>query len=160
MAQKRTIQIDIDGNGHHADWSAEKSATITGNSPASATTATIGSAITGCAPYRYLTVIADTIRGGTGGTLDLIIQTSFDGGITWWDYAAFAQQAGGGAANSKIFKVIKGAQITTIATPTTDTLAAGTVIGGAWGDQFRLRGIAGAGTSAGATQTIKFYFSS
>lgn len=155
-----TWSANKDANGVSAGFCTDEIKTITGTSPASAITDTIGDVITNCSQYRYLTVYANTIRGGTGGTLDIYVQTSFDGGSTWEDYAAFDQLSDGVAASKKEFKVVKDVQITTIFTPSDGTMAAGTVRGGAWGDRFRLKGKAGVGTSAGATQTVKFYFSS
>jgi hypothetical protein len=137
--------------------------TITGTSPASATTAAIGTPLTGLGQYRSLQILA-TIQGGTGGTLDLYLQTSPDGGTTWVDYAHFAQLAAGAAAVTRLITVSKGgssgATPVTVGTGTTPALAVNTVVGGDFGDRLRLIGTGGAGTNAGATQTILILASS
>lgn len=128
---------------------------ITGTSPASATTAVIGNVAGGLQVYDSLQFIA-TIQGGTGGTLDLYIQSSVDG-TNWYDYAHFAQLAAGAAAITRYFSVTRHAQVTTltaIGSGTSPALAANTVLGGDFGTQLRLLAVTGASTSAGATQTI------
>jgi hypothetical protein len=131
--------------------------TITGTSPASATTAVIGAPLTGLGPYRSILILA-TIQGGTGGTLDLYLQASPDGGTTWVDYAHFAQLAAAAAQVNRLVTVSKagnsGAAPVTVGTGLTPALAASTVVGGDFGDRLRLIGTGGAGTNAGAAQTI------
>lgn len=102
--------------------------------------------------------IIGTIAGATGGTLDVYVQTSFDGGVTWYDLVHFTQAAAIAAAvtysysialNDNLVVVGKG----TLASPNV-ALAAGSVAGGPWGDQMRAVFVAGAGTSAGAVQIV------
>lgn len=130
--------------------------TITGLSPASATTAQIGNHVGGLQIYDSLQIVA-TIRGGTGGTLDLYLQTSVDGAI-WYDYAHYVQFADGAAVITRYCSVSRYSQVTTltaIGSDLTPALAANTVLGGDFGQRIRLIGTAGAGTTAGTTQTIK-----
>ncbi len=106
--------------------------------------------------YDSLVVVANLV-GAAGGTLDVYIQTSPDGGTTWADYAHFPQLAAGAAAvryqfyASKISNLLVPAVIGINLTP---TLAANTVVGGAWGDRLRLVMKTGAGASAGAAVSV------
>lgn len=128
---------------------------ITGTSPSSASTAIIGSPVGNLDDYSSLMVVA-VIQGATGGTLDLYLQTSVDGS-NWYDYAHFAQLSAAAAQITRAFTVSRHGQqttITAIGSGTSPALAAGTVIGGEFGTRMRLLAVAGAGTSAGATQTV------
>jgi hypothetical protein len=134
---------------------------LTATSPSSATT-TAQTAITTVGPYRSMFIYA-SIQGATGGTLDIYLQVTPDSGTTWVDYAHFPQIAAGAAAIKRVWAVTKQAQQTTLATVgtgTTPALAANTIVGGEWGSQIRVVFVAGAGTSAGASQTIKCVLSS
>lgn len=133
--------------------------TISGTTPAAASTAVVG------VPAVFATFedmpesldVEAALVGATGGTLDLYLQTSPDGGTTWVDYAHFAQLAAGAAASFVRFGVARHAQQTTITTvgrALVPALAVGTVVGGPFGDRMRLVAVAGAGTSAGAAITI------
>lgn len=142
-------------------------------SPASATT-TAQTPVTGLGGFRSVAIYAN-IQGGTGGTLDLTIQFSPDGGTTWVDYARFAQLAAGAAAIHRVWMFSKdqprptvlgdaaGAGVivgpATIGVGTSPAITAASAIGGEWGDRLRIVAVAGAGTSAGAAQNIKAIFS-
>lgn len=94
--------------------------------------------------------------GATGGTLDVYVQYSPNAGTTWVDYVHFTQLAAG--AGAVTYTANTGAPTTTttaVGTGTAPALAAGTVTGGPWGDQMRLLMVAGAGTTAGATVTVR-----
>lgn len=122
---------------------------------------TAGTAVTDLGGYRSMTIYA-ALQGATGGTLDIYLQVSPDGGTTWVDYAHFAQLAGGAAAIYRVWTVSRSAQQTSIATVGTGTspaLTANSVVGGEWTDQMRVVHVAGAGTSSGAVQTIKLFLS-
>lgn len=113
-------------------------------------------AVTGLGDYNSMTVYA-SLAGPTGDTLDVYIQFSPDGGTTWVDYAHFAQQAAAAAANYKVFSVSRASQQTTIqtvGTGTTPVLAAGTVVGGDWGDRLRVVTKSGASVSAGVAISV------
>ena len=131
-------------------------------SPAAASTVA-QTAVTGMGPFTsgYLCC---TLTGATGGVLDIYIQISPDGGASWFDYLHFAQLAAGAAAVTKVVAISKKipttTAITTAGTGTSPALAANTVIGGDWGDRMRILAVAGASTSAGAAQVIKFIASS
>lgn len=94
--------------------------------------------------------------GATGDTLDVYWQDSFDGGTTWVEYAHYTQLTAGASAIKYVFSVSRGSQLVTptaVGFGNTAVLAGGTVRGGGWGGQFRMRFVAGASTSAGAAIT-------
>lgn len=126
-------------------------------SPAAADTAVSASKAGALQRFGALTIIA-TLTGATGGTLDVYLQVSPDAGVTWYDYAHFAQLAAGAAAITKVITVSRAGQqtgIPTVGTGLSPALAANAVVGGDFGDMMRVLFVAGAGTSAGAVQTIK-----
>lgn len=118
----------------------------------------------GLNPYRAMMVWA-RLQGLTGGTLDVYIQAQINriGTIKWVDYAHYAQQAAGGAANEKLITVAREGGnsngIITVGSDSTPALAANTIVGGDFGYALRLFLVMGAGTSAGAQQLFKFLFS-
>lgn len=109
-----------------------------------------------------LDVNADLI-GATGGPLNLYLQTSTDLGATWYDYAAFPQLAAGALASTVRFGVTRtqnsaGSFVTVgkgLPATVAAALAAGTIVGGPFGDRMRLYAIAGAATTAGAIITVR-----
>ncbi len=134
---------------------------LTATSPASATT-TAQTAVTGIGQYRSMMIFA-TIQGATGGTLDIYLQASPDNGTTWIDYAHFPQLAAAAAAINRVWVVSKSGQQTTltaVGTGTSPALAVNTIVGGEWGDRIRVVFVSGAGTTAGASQTIKLFLTS
>ena len=135
---------------------------ITGTSPASATSALVGAVMNGLQRYDWFTVDA-IIIGGTGGTIDVTIQrkignlpngTAVD---LWVDWLRFPQVA---AATTTKFSVNVASTndiytVGMVATAAfTATLAADTSVGGHPGNSIRVVATAGAGTSAGAVQTV------
>lgn len=110
--------------------------------------------------YESIEVIAE-LQGATGGTLNVYLQTSPDGGQTWFDSIAWPQLA---AAAAKVYYQSPLSQATTTTTTVVvgknlaPALAPGTggaVVNGSFGDRFRLVMVAGAGTSAGAQVTVR-----
>lgn len=137
--------------------------TITGTSPAAPGSAVVGSAVdlsllpggsgNGLDVIDDIDVIAAT-HGATGGVLDLVLQTSPDG-VTYTDWMHFTQIAA--AAGNAFQRAMSShdAQQNPVAVGqgTTTALAATTTAGGP--QRFiRLVAVAGASTTAGATQTI------
>lgn len=114
--------------------------------------------ITGLEAFRSLEIYAN-IQGATGGTLDIYIQVSPDGGTNWVDYIHYSQLAAASAAIQRLVTVTKGtnsgATPVTVGMNLTPALAANTVVGGDFGDRLRIVAVAGAGTTLGAAQTIK-----
>jgi hypothetical protein len=131
--------------------------TLTGTSPASASTA-LGDSVVGLLGYDRFSIEA-VIIGGTGGTLDVYLQRQVTDNV-WADWLHFPQVA---AAATKKYAVQCGRSndvtIREIATGTdaahgTPVLAANTFIGGHPGNKIRAVYVAGSGTSVGAAQTI------
>jgi hypothetical protein len=108
--------------------------------------------------YKTLRIEA-TLQGATGGTLDVYVQVSYDGGVSWSDYVHFAQLLAGAAAVTYGVSMSRsnGDALAVVGKNTTPLLAAGDWRDGEWGNAVRLLFVAGAGTSAGATQTVKFF---
>jgi len=124
--------------------------TLSWSSAAAAGNATVASAA-GLQDYDWITLTA-TLQGATGGTLDVYVQRF--NGVGWEDWIHFAQQAAAAAANTVAVQPLVGSAITAVGTGTTHALAASTCVGGHPGNQIRVREVTGAGTSAGAAQTI------
>lgn len=132
--------------------------TLSATSPNSPSTAAAATAL-GFQTAKAITVIA-TLQGATGGVLDVYLQTSFDGGTTWHDFAHFPQLAAAAASTTKIWHVARESTqttLTTVGTGLSPALAANTIVGGCWGDQLRLVFVAGASTTAGAAQSVKIF---
>jgi hypothetical protein len=133
--------------------------TISGLSPNAPGSAVVGSAIGGLQEFSKAEIQA-SIRGATGDTLNLIVQTSFDGkpvsdpSKTWWDLAAYVQLAAGSGPFSTLVSVIRGSTGAAPQALTQGTLAAGTVLQNALGDALRLLAVPGAATTLGALQTL------
>jgi hypothetical protein len=105
----------------------EKTFVITGTSPGSPSTAVVGSpALFGSffEDVEAIDVLA-VIQGATGGTLDLYLQTSPDGGTTWIDYVHFTQLAAAAAATTKRFGTTRHVQpaLTAVGTGNSPALA-------------------------------------
>lgn len=125
---------------------------ITGNAPSSASTAAVGSEVTGLSKFSKVNVRA-TFAGNTGGTLDVYLQR-FDGS-NWVDWVHFAQKAAGAAATSVSLEASSPSlTVTTVGLDATPALAAGAVTGGHPGDKVRCLAVSGASTSAGAAIVI------
>jgi hypothetical protein len=133
--------------------------TISGTTPASPSTAALGSPVD-VQRYSTLRFHFATI-GATGGVLDLYVQVRGRDGSTWYDYAALAQIASGAGAARSVFCVSRMQQQTTISTAVgvnlTPTLTANTVLGGDFGQEIRIVAKAGASTSAGAAITCEIF---
>jgi hypothetical protein len=134
-----------------------KSFTLTDTSPASATSATSAGYAGGLQYFDTLTIIS-TLQGGTGGNLSVYLQTTFDDGVTWFDFAHYQTISAGASAATNIWHVHRSTAVTaatTIGSGTSPALAVNTINGGAFGDRIRVLYVAGAGTSAGASQTVR-----
>jgi hypothetical protein len=134
---------------------------ITGNCPASATSAIIGAPLVGLRAYDWFTIDA-IIIGPTGGTIDVTLQRKMgdvQGAAVdlWVDWLHFPQVA---ATTTKVYSAVSGASTTitvngAVAAATfTATLAANTFIGGHPGDQLRAVCTTGTSTSVAALQKI------
>jgi hypothetical protein len=130
---------------------------LTETSPAVASTAVSAGTITGLARYDWITVEAD-LQGATGGTLDVYVQRKLATNL-WRDWIHFTQLAAGGAAVKYSAQPQPDTAIIVVGGGTDAApgvaLAANTSVGGHPGDTLRLVFVAGAGTSAGAAQTVR-----
>jgi hypothetical protein len=124
-------------------------------SPATASSA-VSTAVSGFMKYQTLTIIG-ALAGATGGTLDVIVETSTDG-TDWYEMVRFTQLASGGAAAVSRFNLSPTGGAATVVVgknlTTTTGMVSGTSINGQWFDQLRVRYIAGTSTSAGAVQKV------
>ncbi len=133
--------------------------TFTATSPAAQSTAADTQVFADLDACDSLTIIGE-LQGATGGTLDVYLQTSYDDGATWYDYAHFTQLAAGAAAIKHAWHVSRASErttITTVGTGTSPALAVGTILSGGWGNKMRMLFVAGATTSAGAAQTVRIF---
>ena len=129
--------------------------------PSTASTTTVGTAFALTEPtgHNAMLVVA-ALESHTGGTLDVYLQDSFDGGTTWIDCAHFSQltaastskQAAGLALSSEIAIVGVG----TLVAPGVG-IAAGSFRSAPWGSLIRIVAVTGSGTSGSSkTQSITF----
>lgn len=133
---------------------------ISDTSPAAASTAVSAATARDMAGFDAITILA-TLTGATGGTLDVYLQSSWDGGTTWYDLAHFTQLAAAASAVTYKATLALSTTIVTVGKGSTGTpavaLAANTVAGGHWGDLIRAVYVAGVGTTVGAAQLINIY---
>lgn len=147
-------------------YTADLPLTMTGASP-SAPSTVAGTEATGLLLYglaRFDAIkIEASLVGHTGGTLDVYLQVSHnynpinpsEPSVEWVDYCHFAQLAAGAAALTWNVDPALTNTIVAVGKNTTPALAAGVCAGGFWGDAMRVLFVAGAGSNAGTTQTIK-----
>jgi hypothetical protein len=105
-------------------------------------------------------LITSALTGATGGVLDVYLQTSYDEGTRWVDYAHFAQVSNGQGltkSSSRVTKFQGVSNFPSVGFDGSPALAANTVIGGPFGQQMRLVLVAGSGTTAGAFQNVTLY---
>lgn len=110
--------------------------------------------VLGFTQFEWTQIIA-TVQGATGGTLDIVVETSADGS-TWLELFRTVQLAAGATAATYTVDptpygivTARGKNLTT-----TFVIAAGSCVGGMWLDRMRVRMVAGSGTSAGAVQSV------
>lgn len=128
--------------------------------PASASTTTYGAATPGLQSYDALKGRI-AIAGLTGGTLDVSVQGSWDGGTTWDECAAFAQATAAASSVTSDFSVVLDSTVRTIRSGTLASaapiLTAGTICAGPWAPILRLVAKTGGGVSSGATITLYLF---
>lgn len=136
---------------------------LSGTSPSTVTTAVGATSSTQIGMFSTCSVYV-AAQGATGGTLDIYIQTLFKQlnvapGL-WVDVAHLPQIAAAGALTGYTFALTRWSPTTAaIFTPVntasgTPVLAVNTTVPGVLGYQLRVVYKTGAGTSAGAVQTI------
>lgn len=126
-------------------------------SQSSASTTQDSSPLIGLDRYSHVDVYA-LLVGATNGTLDVYIQTSYDG-TTYFDVAHFAQLASGAAAiiyQATFPSVRVAAAPIVVGSNTTSALAAGAATGARLGRKTRIRTVSGVGTTAGAALSFHF----
>lgn len=130
---------------------------ISGNSPAAGSAAAIGNPIRGLARYDAIQIVCN-VEGISGETLDLYLQSSWDNGTTWLDWAHLPQLAAGASATIYSISVpqMGATGITEIGSGSSPALAAGSVLGGAWGPMMRVYAVP-SGTATGVAQSFDFY---
>lgn len=133
--------------------------TISGLSPGNNAPGVVGAGISGLQEFGKCSIEAE-IQGATGDTLNLIVQTSYDGKHVsdatkrWFDLAAFAQLAAAQALTKFLITVLRGPTGAAPQALTQGTLAAGTVLQNLLGDALRLWAVPGPATSGGALQVL------
>lgn len=131
---------------------------FTGATPASASSALVAGCIVGPSLNKYDWFEIDVVAtGGTGGTLDVYLQRKLETDV-WVEFAHLPQVA---AATTKYFslKSQAGTAITEVgkfndAGSGTAVLAANSLVGGHFGDIFRVYVTAGAGTTVAGAVTL------
>lgn len=110
--------------------------------------------------FDAVDVIAE-IKGATGGTLQIYVQSSPDDGASWYDMVAFPSVGAG--ATIAYYKAPISNTTTTASpvlvgknlTPALINSSTAGVVNGAFTDRMRLVMVAGSGTSAGAQVVVK-----
>jgi hypothetical protein len=130
-------------------------------SPAAVTTAVGATSATQIGMFVSCSFVA-TVQGGTGGTLDIYVQTFFKSaaGGFWVDVAHLPQVAAGAAVATFAFTLTRWSPTTSAVVASLNTvsgtpaLAVNTVVPGILGYQLRTVYKTGAGNTVGAAQTI------
>lgn len=117
--------------------------------PVTTITTAVTAALSGTSTIRNVRSLAlqATFTYGSGGTsAKAWVQTSLDGGTTWFDIASFAFTT---SSATRIYN-LDTAAVTTIYTPTDATITDNTAKSGILGDKFRVK-YTTTGTYAGGT---------
>lgn len=140
---------------------------MSGTSPSTVTTAVGYTTVAEVGMFQTCSFYA-VLQGGTGGTLDVYVQTAYkkvNATPTWMDVAHFPQLAGGAAAVAYAFTLTRWAPAAPVFTTTINTvsgtpvIAVNTIVPGALGYLLRIVYKTGAGTTVGAAQSILTYCS-
>lgn len=104
--------------------------------------------ITKLAGAKYLAVEAVFVRAAGGGTADVYIQTSLDGGVTWIDIMNFHFTT---ATATKVSAVVLSTALAAAVTPGDGALASDTILSGLLGSQLRCKYVSAGTVYTGAT---------
>jgi hypothetical protein len=138
-----------------------KLTTLTGTSPAAASTTTIYGSTEDLTCYAWFTIDA-ILQGGTGGTLNVYLQREVVDDV-WVDWIAFPQIAAAGS--SRVYSFDSRASLSLVTTvvgtgtdaAATPVLTAGTMSVAHPGSKARLVMVTGVGNTVGAAQTVHLY---
>jgi hypothetical protein len=100
--------------------------------------------------HRSLTVQFNFSYGSGGTSVDVYVQTTFDGGTTWTDIANFHATT---SNELRLYNLNRATSVTSIATPTDGALSANTSVDGLLGDRVRVK-FTTVGTYAGSTTLL------
>ena len=100
-----------------------------------AVTAVTTTPVTGLLGMHGATVQFKFLYGAGGTSVKAYLQTSIDGGVTWFDIAAFAATT---AALTRLFSVRSGIAVAPNITPGSGVLADNTILDGVLGDRLRI----------------------
>jgi hypothetical protein len=105
--------------------------------------------------YTQLTVILDVTAAATAvdDTLDVYIDTSFDGGTTWVNIGHFTQVLGNGGTKRFVMSFVANPVASSNATDATADQTAGNALQIGFGDRLRARGVVVDPTGADASFT-------
>lgn len=115
-----------------------------------AVAAGLSTAVTGLAGATSLSVQAMLTYGSGGTSIDVYLQTSLDGGTTFFDIAEWSFTT---ASATRIHSVRAQTVVAANYTPTDGSLSANTIKDGLIGDQFRIKYVT-VGTYAGGTTLL------
>jgi hypothetical protein len=119
------------------------------------TNSVVGTPITGLTDKNRVSLVAQfTFGSGSTVTAKAYIQTSIDGGTTWYDIACFAFAE---ATAAKYLSVSTLTPVNADVTPTTGTLTDDTSVNGLLGDRIRMV-VTSTGTYAGGTTLEVDYY--
>lgn len=116
--------------------SARTRATLYSATITTAISAVAQTPVIGLVAAKALAIQAKFHRGGSGTTVDVWIQTSLDGGATWFDIANFSFTTSS-ATKLSVVTVNPATPFTPGTAPGSGALAANTVVDGIIGDRLR-----------------------
>jgi len=115
-----------------------------------AVTAATTTPITGLARAASLAIQCNLGYGSGGTSIDVYVQTSFDGGNTWFDIAEFSMTT---SNYNKAYNLTANTAVTSVTALTDGSMSANTSQSGLIGDQLRLK-YTTVGTYAGSTTLV------
>ncbi len=100
-----------------------------------ALTASVTTPLTGLAGMKYVVVEAIFTYGAGGTTAKAFVQTSLDGGLTWFDIMCFSYTT---SSASKVSAVTITTALAAAVVPGSSALTADTILSGVLGDRLRV----------------------
>lgn len=109
--------------------------------------------------YELLVATLDVTAAATaaGDTLNVYLDTSFDGGATWVNIGAFTQVLGNGGAKKYVMSLKAAPVASSNVVSATADQTAGNALQIGFGDRLRARGVTVSGTSAAFTYSVKAF---